>query len=58
MFLDLQSQLQKQTRSLFGNFGFPDIGAASQTASPKQEPPASMAPEADSEKPMEHKKSP
>jgi len=58
MFLDLQSQLQKQTRSLFGNFGFPDIGAASQTASPKQEPPASMAPEADSDKPMERKKSP
>lgn len=32
MFLDMQSQLQKQTRNIFGNFTFPDFGAAPKTA--------------------------
>ena len=58
MFLDMQSQLQKQTRSLFGNFGFPDFGATPQTASSQQAAPKSEMPDADSGKPAEDKKSP
>ncbi|HVS25884.1 MAG TPA: polyhydroxyalkanoate synthesis repressor PhaR [Burkholderiales bacterium] len=34
MFLDMQSQLQKQTRNIFGNFTFPNFGVT------PQEPPA------------------
>ena len=34
MFLDMQSQLQKQTRNIFGNFTFPNYGVA------PSEPPA------------------
>ncbi len=59
MFLDMQSQLQKQTRSLFGNFGFTDFGATAQTASPTQATPRSVTPDAESDKPdkpMEDKK--
>ena len=56
MFLDMQSQLQKQTRSLFGNFGFPDLGATPQTA-PSTQAPKSETPDAESDKPTEHKKS-
>ncbi|HXZ97537.1 MAG TPA: polyhydroxyalkanoate synthesis repressor PhaR [Burkholderiales bacterium] len=58
MFLDMQSQLQKQTRNLFGNFGFPDFGAAAQKPSSTEEPSKSGTPHADSEKPTEDKKSP
>jgi polyhydroxyalkanoate synthesis repressor PhaR len=58
MFLDMQSQLQKQTRSLFGNFGFPDFGVTPQTSSSSQAAPKSEAPDADSGKPAEDKKSP
>ncbi|HUL41502.1 MAG TPA: polyhydroxyalkanoate synthesis repressor PhaR [Burkholderiales bacterium] len=57
MFLDMQSQLQKQTRSLFGNFGFPDFGTAPQKASATQEAPKSAAPEAESDKRAGDKKS-
>ena len=51
MFLDMQSQLQKQTRNLFGNFGFPDLGTTPQTV------PKSETPDTESNKPMEDKKS-
>ncbi|HMK14902.1 MAG TPA: polyhydroxyalkanoate synthesis repressor PhaR [Burkholderiales bacterium] len=57
MFLDMQSQLQKQTRSLFGNFGFPDLGAAPQTSPSTQAASKSETPDAESGKPTEHKKS-
>ena len=57
MFLDMQSQLQKQTRNLFGNFGFPDLGTTPQTASSKQTVPKSETPDTESNKPMEDKKS-
>ena len=58
MFLDMQSQLQKQTRSLFGNFGFPDFSATPQTPPSTQAAPKSETPGADSDKPMDDKKSP
>ena len=58
MFLDMQSQLQKQTRSLFGNFGFPDFSATPQKAPSTQAAPKSETPGADSDKPMDDKKSP
>jgi polyhydroxyalkanoate synthesis repressor PhaR len=56
MFLDMQSQLQKQTRSLFGNFGFTDSGATAQKASSAQATPRSETPDAKSDKPAEDKK--
>ena len=58
MFLDMQSQLQKQTRSLFGNFGFPDFGTTPQTPSSQQAASKSETPDAGSDKPAEDKKSP
>ena len=56
MFLDMQSQLQKQTRSLFGNFGLNDFGATTQKASSTHAAPRSETPDAESNKPMEDKK--
>src|SRR5713101_6236658 len=58
MFLDMQSQLQKQTRSLFGNFGFPDFGTMPQTPSSQQAASKSETPDAVPDKPAEDKKSP
>ena len=43
-FLEMQQQMQKQTRNLFGNFPFPNFAAASNpfapTATAVQHPPA------------------
>ena len=36
-FLDMQQQLQKQTRNLFGNFPFPNFAASNPFAPPKNE---------------------
>ncbi|MGH8752241.1 MAG: polyhydroxyalkanoate synthesis repressor PhaR [Burkholderiales bacterium] len=36
MFLDMQSQLQKQTRNIFGNFSFPDLNTAPHKAEDKK----------------------
>jgi polyhydroxyalkanoate synthesis repressor PhaR len=47
-FLEMQQQLQKQTRSLFGTFPFPNFAASNPFAPPKPESADDSAPKDDS----------